>query len=443
MTKFSRNFGCTLAVSTLTNSKPGPKSYKDKSTKVRGGGLVTRRETRKWENMSAASCRAVRTGWNTAWRYAGPYMRRKRIPTVFRKTNIHGGLLWANRSECKMTDKMAGEIIERVYLSKKVALSQLRQVRHSLSYSYYLKKGISKDNWPEVKAQWDGFALASLPGPKQSLKAVRIPVPENHKEAWTKPWTHAHPMPLALFEVAAIGAHDYFIYGLRPRVDIMKVKTSITHVINTNEKFGATEMVCGRSKLHGNKRGTRPWNVFRVCFCRGGRHTPVPKNIRLDNQGNPTGPVMWNTVCPLAIMEFLRNIQDTSTFKLYPKWRQKAKIFGKMNHGDIPELANKWLQSQTQQDPFDPNAGRKSLSRWLNHLNVNYEEGHEIHGDLQCVWRASYQSTLPKSSYEVRDQSKDSDKATKALRKFAKWLYEDEVKTSIKEQLQGILANMD
>ena len=99
---------------------------------------------------------------------------------------------------------------------------------------------------------------------------------------------------LAEWAVAAIGAHDYFIYGLRPRVDIMKVKTSITHVINTNEKFGATEMVCGRSKLHGNKRGTRPWNVYRVCFCRGGRHTPVPKNIRLDNQGNPTGPVTWN-----------------------------------------------------------------------------------------------------------------------------------------------------
>ena len=53
-----------------------------------------------------------------------------------------------------MTDKSAGEIIERVYLSKKVSIQQLKQVRHSLSYSYYLKTGKGGDNWPEVKAQW-------------------------------------------------------------------------------------------------------------------------------------------------------------------------------------------------------------------------------------------------------------------------------------------------
>ena len=36
-----------------------------------------------------------------------------------------------------MTDRTAGEIIEKVYLSGKATAPQLKQVRHSLSYSYY------------------------------------------------------------------------------------------------------------------------------------------------------------------------------------------------------------------------------------------------------------------------------------------------------------------
>ena len=84
-------------------------------------------------------------------------MRRKGIPEAgqFRKNNIHGGKLWASRKECKLTDKMAGQIIERVYISKKVGIHQLRQVRHSFSYAYYLTTGTAEENYPEVKAQFD------------------------------------------------------------------------------------------------------------------------------------------------------------------------------------------------------------------------------------------------------------------------------------------------
>ena len=52
-----------------------------------------------------------------------------------------------------LTDKMAGQIIERVYISKKVGIHQLRQVRHSFSYAYYLTTGIAEDNFPEDKAR--------------------------------------------------------------------------------------------------------------------------------------------------------------------------------------------------------------------------------------------------------------------------------------------------
>ena len=98
-------------------------------------------------------------------------MKRKGIPEPghFRKNNIHGGKLWARRKECMLTDKMAGQIIERVYTSKKVGIHQLRQVRHSFSYAYYLTTGIAEDNYPEVKAQFKSFKLSSLPGVRRPL----------------------------------------------------------------------------------------------------------------------------------------------------------------------------------------------------------------------------------------------------------------------------------
>ena len=54
-------------------------------------------------------------------------MKRKGIPRAgqFAKFNVHGGRLWGTRKECKLTNKMAGEIFELVYLSKKVGLDQL------------------------------------------------------------------------------------------------------------------------------------------------------------------------------------------------------------------------------------------------------------------------------------------------------------------------------
>ena len=90
-------------------------------------------------NLTKATADAYRTGFNTMWKYAGKYMARKGIPKPgeFRKDNVHKGRLWASRKECKLTNMMAGNIIERLYESGKVGLDQLKQVRHSLSYAYY------------------------------------------------------------------------------------------------------------------------------------------------------------------------------------------------------------------------------------------------------------------------------------------------------------------
>ena len=143
----------------------GPLSFLEKAKKPPGAGLVTRRELRQNENVSKATREAYRAGYNTMWKYAGPYMKRKgfKRPGEFREDNQHGGKLWASRKECQMTDKAAGEIIEKVYESKLATLEQLKLVRHSLSYAYYLKTGTGGDNWPELKAQWRSFSPKTLP----------------------------------------------------------------------------------------------------------------------------------------------------------------------------------------------------------------------------------------------------------------------------------------
>ena len=71
---------------------------------------------------------------------------------------------------------------------------------------------------------------------------------------------------------------------------------------------------------------------------------------------------------------------------------------------------------------YDHNSGRKSLARWLDKLNISYHWSFEIHGDLEKVWRANYQPTLPKSGYKKRAQSRDPNETTQALRRFAKWI---------------------
>ena len=43
----------------------------------------------------------------------------------------------------------------------------------------------------------------------------------------------------------------------------------------------------------------------------------------------------------------------------------------------------------------------------MNYGNITYRWSFEIHGDLEKVWRCSYQPTLPKSGYKKRTQSRD------------------------------------
>ena len=370
-------------------------------------------------------------------------MARKGIPKPgeFDPTNVHGGKLWGSRKECRLTDQMAGNIFERVYESGKVGVDQLKQVRHSLSYAYYLTTSIQGENYPEVYAQWRSFDLTTLPGVRRPVKPVRIPTPANLKLAFTAKWTAAHPQSLTTFATGVLCTYDSHVFGLRPNVDTKKVKDSRTHFINANEGYGWTDMVGGRSKLHGPKRGTRPWKVIRVCLCKG-THVSVPAHFNMNAQGNPIDEPTWNTLCPLAAMELMRYVQGEG-FKPYGKWFATTSRYGQ-NVGDVATYANDWLGSQGVPGPFDRNSGRKSLARWLEHLHVPYSEHLHIHGDLEGVWRGHYQSKLLKSTCKTREQSLDPDTSTAALKRFAKWIHKDgRPQPSLKQKLAAILKDLD
>ena len=405
--------------------------------------MIARREFRHGMNLTDHTAKAYRTGFNTMWKHAGAYMARKGIKKAgeYDPKNVHGGRLYGSRKECLITDKIAGNIIERIYESGKVGLDQLKQVRHSLSYAHYLQTGQQGENFTEVYAQWKTFNLKSLPAVRKPKKPKRIPTPENLKEAFTKPWTPQHPWCLATFTTGLLSAWDTDVFGLRPNVDVKKVKDSIVHDINPNERYGWTDMKGGRSKLHGQKRGTRPWKVFRVCCCKD-QHTSPPEVLILNAEGNPPEPPNWNTVCPLAAMELMKAVQG-ETFKIYVKWFPSTQQFGQ-NFGDPPSHGNNWLMSQGLPGPFDRSSGRKSLSRWLQHLSVPYRESLHIHGDLECVWRGHYESKLLKSGLKTRGQSEDPDTATAGLKRFAAWLHKDgQPPPSLKQRLKNILDSLE
>ena len=128
-----------IACEKLPKRKRGPQPLNHEAKRPRGAGLISRREFRMGMNLTKATADAYRAGFNCMWKHASKYMQRKGIPRPgeFRKDNPHGGKLWGSRKECKLTDHMAGNIIERVYESGKVGLDQLKQVRHSMSYAYY------------------------------------------------------------------------------------------------------------------------------------------------------------------------------------------------------------------------------------------------------------------------------------------------------------------
>ena len=165
----------------------------------------------------------------------------------------------------------------------------------------------------------------------------------------------------------------------------MKIKKSFRHVIMPSKQYGSTELDGGRAKLAGDKRGSRPWKVYRTCLCPGGKHRGPPKDIvnkwLWPKDGNPPakhcvdGKPQWCTVCPLSAMQLVLGLQTGDKMGVYRKWLPSGR-FGLVNENDMPELANQWMFAQDANPAakYCSNGGRKCLARWCSEVEVPYRE---------------------------------------------------------------------
>ena len=319
--------------------------------------------------------------------------------------------MFAMPRECRLTGKQAATILEKV-AEAGVSREQVKVAMKAMSFAYQLQKGVESQNFPKVTSTW--HTLGPFGKPVRQMKPVRIPQPQDLKEAFTKNWSPNCGLPLATWLVGQLAAWDWSVCGLRTNVDMRKVKLSRDHEVNARDGYSSSGFHEGRAKLPKQKRGTRCWRVWRLCLCEGGKHKSPPKDVEynFDEEGNlRSGEPGWDTCCPVAAQELVMRRQPEGGVRLYAKWGRKRRRFTKDSHCFPTKLANEWFQCQgIESAPFDSNAGRKSLALWLSlgkekEMDVPYHESVQIHGDLFKVWRSNYQPDVCNpTGYKGREQ---------------------------------------
>ena len=134
-----------------------------------------------------------------------------------------------------------------------------------------------------------------------------------------------------------------------------------------------------------------------------------------DKEGNSDADLSeLCTTCPLFVGELL-NRKHQGPLRCYRKFlpnrRRGRPCFGDSNYGDVVSMVQRWFAFQgicSIEEPFSSNSGRRSLALWLSEVECPYRESFHVMGDLECVWRESYQPDLPPSGgYKMRIQSED------------------------------------
>ena len=409
--------------------KRGPRNFAERSIKPKGAGLKARMQIRKNQKFSVHSMRAFRGGFRLMWRLSKKYMKRIGVkePGKYSKNNGHDGVMWGLPKECKLKGVQAATVFEKCK-ENGATKDQLRTVRKSLSYAFLLRTGTDGDNFEEVKQMWNSFDLTKMAEPQKSLLPERVPTPKELRVAFTTPWTTQSGMSFIEWTVGLLAAWDVFVLGNRPGVDIKKIKKSAQHTWDDSDGYCATVLVGGKSKLCGNKRGTRPWLAYRVCLCnRDGQHKPPTQEFTesIGKDGNPVLMPDHDSSCPVSALEVLQKMQfKFSEFRVYRKWTPKSG-FVKSNFGDVVQMANKFFRAQgvlKEGEFFMGNSGRKALAEWTKELRVPFKESFEIHGDLEKVWSKYYEGKTRRGERnEERSQSGDKDVCCAALRRFARF----------------------
>ena len=399
----------------------GRPSQRSKSKLPRYAGMRTQIQQKRNMLKSRFTLNVYRYGFKLMERVCKKMMKKNGIKPFgsYMKNNVHGGKIWGHPSECKMTNRLARDLMFKCIQSEELTFDQLRAVRKSLAYTKELVGGKSGENWKGVAVAWDTMDRKELPSKLRNLLPERIPTPRALKKAWTTDYNHK--WPLGKYCVGNGAAFDCYIIGARANTDTSRIKKATVHEINPDEGWFCSKYKGGRAKLgHGKYRD---WWRYGICLCKGKVHKSPPENQleTIDDKGYPMEDLEWDPTCPLAAKQFVNiyAVEDRN----YPKWLEKKGRFGKSNVGDIVKLANEWMELQGAgvEGGYSHNSGRKSLARWNDRLNITYRWSFEIHGDLEKVWRSSYQPTLPKSGYKKRCQSRDPNETTQALRRLAKW----------------------
>ena len=231
---------------------------------------------------------------------------------------------------------------------------------------------------------------------------------------------------------------DWAVAGARHRIELeSKLKKSQSHGIDLDAGCCYTDLIAGRPKLCGKKRGTRPWRLHRLCLCPDGKHQSPPQLFccHFDDNGNLKKKPTWTTTCPVAAWQVIESCQlgegiPKDECKLYKKWLPSTQYtkagVTKTNIPSVVERANQFLDAQGAADGnvYRSNAGRKALAGWLGALEINYRHGFEIHADTCKCWKKNYQPNVTNLERfgDRRTQSTDMDEVLEAYRKLRHWL---------------------
>ena len=307
--------------------------------------------------------------------------------------------------------------------------SNLTLIRKTCSYLYNLETGIPGENYPAMKGVFKCINEKKCPPSKGGVQPLQVPTAEQLRHAFTTEYTPQCGLTFLLFLQGVLVGWDFFILGSRPNVDLGKIKDSTVHMHDKERNIVATKFIGGRSKLCGNKKGSRNWWAFRVCMCPGGKHIPPEKGLpfSFDRYGNSTRDLSkYCTTCPVFAFEVLQASQPMET-KLYRLWldsesrtRKGRTRWGEKGIHEPQLLAIKWMSCQGVPN-LSKNSGRMACAQWSQATGAPYPELVHVIGDNPDVWRDHYQPKLPETHCKNRVQSTDPVVATAVLQRFARF----------------------
>ena len=408
--------------------KPGPASERSKCKLPRYAGRKTQIQKVKNEGRSDESVKQLKYGFKLLWEEVPATMRRYKVgkPGSFDPRNGFGGKCWGWPSECNLTENSAEGIFWDVFRKKSLTKHQMEVVSKALAFAHELQGGEPLSNWKTVKRLKPVVKTATMAPPKGSVIPTKIPSVTEIETGFTREWSPECGQGIPEWSLGLVCAHDAFPCGLRSQEDVDRIKKSREHRFDWKNGWHATAFQGGRAKLCGAKKGTRPWWLYTSCFCKGEEHVRPPalcENAMLDDQGYPFEPdtVTWTTTCPLACLEILGMYQKGEGFRRYPKWNGK-RFLPSHNVADPVKFGIDWLvlQGACEGERFDHNAGRKCFARLSRACHLEYADVFQVVGDLQEVWRESYDPDLPPSQFSAREQSKDPSVCCAALRVIAR-----------------------